>query len=86
MVELGWGQENPAFRQFFTSHFIPGATLEQQRWFNELERISTSPTNAVRFMQILSEIDVLELLPKVTCPTLSCIRRATPPCRSRKGA
>jgi pimeloyl-ACP methyl ester carboxylesterase len=60
MVELGWGQENPAFRQFFTSHFIPGATLEQQQWFNELERISTSPANAVRFMEILSDIDVQE--------------------------
>ena len=70
MVELGWGQENPAFRQFFTSHFIPGATLEQQQWFNELERISTSPANAVRFMEILSDIDVQELLPRVTCPTL----------------
>ena len=70
MVELGWGQENPAFRQFFTSHFIPGATLEQQQWFNELERISTSPANAVRFMEILSDIDVQELLHRVTCPTL----------------
>ena len=70
MVELGWGQENPAFRQFFSSQFIPGATLEQQQWFNELERISTSPANAVRFMEILSDIDVQELLPRVTCPTL----------------
>jgi pimeloyl-ACP methyl ester carboxylesterase/DNA-binding CsgD family transcriptional regulator len=70
MVELGWGQENPALRQFFTSHFIPGATLEQQHWFNELERISTSPANAVRFMEILGSIDVVDLLPKVTCPTL----------------
>jgi len=70
MVELGWGQENPAFRQFFTSHFIPGATLEQQHWFNELERISTSPANAVRFMEILGSIDVVDLLPKVACPTL----------------
>ena len=70
MVELGWGQENPAFRQFFTSHFIPGATLEQQQWFNELERISTSPANAVRFMQVLGEIDAQPLLKRVTCPTL----------------
>jgi len=70
MVELGWGQENPAFRQFFTSHFIPGATLEQQHWFNELERISTSPANAVRFIEILSNIEVVDLLPKVACPTL----------------
>ena len=24
LAELGWGQENPAFRQFFTTQFIPG--------------------------------------------------------------
>jgi pimeloyl-ACP methyl ester carboxylesterase len=70
MTELGWGQENPAFRQFFTSLFIPDATLEQQKWFNELQRISTSPANALRFMKVLSVINVQDLLPQVRCPTL----------------
>ena len=70
LATLGWGKENPAFRQFFTSQFIPGATMEQQRWFNELERISCSPENAVQFMRISQDIDVSELLPKVSCPTL----------------
>ena len=70
VMEMGWGGENPAFRQFFTSHFIPDASLEQQRWFNELQRISTSPANAVRFMKVLTEIDVEALLPRVECPTL----------------
>jgi pimeloyl-ACP methyl ester carboxylesterase/DNA-binding CsgD family transcriptional regulator len=70
LAELGWGQENAAFRQFFTSQFIPGGTMEQHRWFNELERISCSPANAVRFMLVTQEIDVVDLLPKVTCPAL----------------
>jgi class 3 adenylate cyclase/pimeloyl-ACP methyl ester carboxylesterase len=39
LVRLGWGQENPAFRQMFTSQFIPGATKEQADWFNEFQRI-----------------------------------------------
>jgi pimeloyl-ACP methyl ester carboxylesterase len=34
LMRLGWGQENPAFRQLFTSRFIPGATKEQADWFN----------------------------------------------------
>src|ERR1700730_978913 len=38
LMRLGWGQENPAVRQIFTSRFIPGATKEQADWFNELER------------------------------------------------
>src|SRR5215813_6329872 len=29
LVQQGWGQENPAFRQFFTSLFFPEATPEQ---------------------------------------------------------
>jgi pimeloyl-ACP methyl ester carboxylesterase/DNA-binding CsgD family transcriptional regulator len=70
LAELGWGQKNPAFRQFFTTQFIPDGTPEQHRWFNELERISTSPMNAGRFMRIFNDIDVVPLLPQVTCPTL----------------
>jgi pimeloyl-ACP methyl ester carboxylesterase/DNA-binding CsgD family transcriptional regulator len=70
LAELGWGNENPAFRQFFTSQFIPGGTAAQHHWFNELERISTSPENAARFMRVFNDIDVVDLLPQVQCPTL----------------
>jgi hypothetical protein len=30
LMRLGWGQENPAFRQLFTSQFIPGGTKEKR--------------------------------------------------------
>ena len=70
LAELGWGKETPAFRQLFTMQFIPGGTPEQHHWFNELERVSTSPQNAVRFMRVMDEIDVTALAPQVSCPTL----------------
>jgi len=70
LAEIGWGKENPAFRQFFTTLFIPDGTPEQHRWFNELERMSTSPRNAARFFRVLNQIDVADLAPKVACPTL----------------
>jgi len=70
LAELGWGQQNPAFRQFFTTQFIPGGSAEQHRWFNELGRVSTSPANAGRFMRVFNAIDVVDLLPLVACPTL----------------
>ncbi len=70
LAELGWGKADPSFRQFFTSQFIPGGTAEQHQWFNELERLSTSPHNAARFMREFARIDVMELLPRVSCPTL----------------
>jgi len=39
LVRVGWGRDNPAFRQVFTSLMIPGATLEQAQWVNDLQRV-----------------------------------------------
>jgi hypothetical protein len=49
---------------------MPGATLEQLQAFNELQRISCSPENAVRFLDEFKKIDVMEMAKKVKCPTL----------------
>ncbi|HEY5799361.1 MAG TPA: LuxR C-terminal-related transcriptional regulator, partial [Burkholderiaceae bacterium] len=70
LAELGWGKENPAFRQFFTTQMFPGGTPEQHRWLNELARISTTPHNAGKFMEQFNLIDVLSDLARVRCPTL----------------
>jgi class 3 adenylate cyclase/pimeloyl-ACP methyl ester carboxylesterase len=70
LMRLGWGQENPAFRQLFTSQFIPGGTKEQADWFNELQRISTSPEDAARNLSANGDTDITALLPQVTVPTL----------------
>ena len=70
LTRLGWGKENAAFRQLFTSQFIPGGTKEQADWFNELQRVTISPDMAVRFMEIGGEVDVTALLSRVTMPTL----------------
>ncbi len=70
LMELGWGRPDAAFRQFFTSQFLPQGTPEQHHWFNELERVSTSPRNAARMLRIFDLYDVVALLPMVRCPTL----------------
>jgi pimeloyl-ACP methyl ester carboxylesterase/DNA-binding CsgD family transcriptional regulator len=70
LIRVGWGRENPAFRQVFTSRFIPGGSLEQLRWFNELQRATASPENAARLFTTLTTIDVRHLGPKIACPTL----------------
>jgi class 3 adenylate cyclase/pimeloyl-ACP methyl ester carboxylesterase len=70
LIRLGWSQENPAFRQLFTSQFIPGATKEQADWFNELRRISTSPEDAVRNRVATGNFDVSAPLAQVSVPTL----------------
>ena len=33
LMRTGWGQDNPAFRQVFTSRFVPEATPQQMDWF-----------------------------------------------------
>lgn len=70
IVRLGWGKDNPAFRQMFTTLYMPDALPEHQDWWNELQRICTSPENAVQLMNAAGRIDVVDLLPNVKCPTL----------------
>jgi DNA-binding NarL/FixJ family response regulator len=70
LARLGWGNDNPAFRQVFTSRFIPGATDEQTQWFNDLCRKTTSPENAASLLEVRASVEVTELLAKVQAPTL----------------
>ena len=76
LVREGWGQDNPAFRQIFTSQMMPDATAEQMQWFNELQRRTTSPENAAKLRIAIDEIDVTDLLPNVQTPTLVIHRRS----------
>src|SRR5690606_17425268 len=32
LARVAWGQDNPAFRQVFTSRFFPGGSREQLDW------------------------------------------------------
>jgi DNA-binding winged helix-turn-helix (wHTH) protein/pimeloyl-ACP methyl ester carboxylesterase len=70
LIREGWGQDNPAARQMFTSLIVPDATQEEMRWFNELERISASAEIAIRLLHVLGDIDVTELLSLIAVPTL----------------
>ena len=40
LVELGWGRNDPAVQQFFTTTMIPDATPEQVAALNEQQRLS----------------------------------------------
>jgi pimeloyl-ACP methyl ester carboxylesterase/DNA-binding CsgD family transcriptional regulator len=70
LIQLGWGQDNPAFRQVFTTLFMPDATPEQTRSLNELQRRTTSPANAVLFEEAFYALDVTDLARRVQVPTL----------------
>jgi len=70
MVRVGWGQDDPAFRRFFTSSFIPDAPAELWESFAELLRRTSSAENAARLIESWNEIDVTEEATRVTAPTL----------------
>jgi pimeloyl-ACP methyl ester carboxylesterase/DNA-binding CsgD family transcriptional regulator len=70
LVELGWGQDNPAFLQMFTSQFFPAATPAQAHAFNEIQRRATSPATAARLMRAFADLDASPALACVRAPTL----------------
>lgn len=70
LTETGWGSDNPAYRHMFSRTFMPDANAEEYAWFDEFQRLTTSPRNAVRFLEAFSTIDVRDLLAQVQCPTL----------------
>ena len=48
MIRAGWATDGPASSGACSpTSFIPDATEEQMRWFDDLQRMSTSPENAV---------------------------------------
>ena len=70
MVRLGWGSDNPVFRQAFTQRFLPGGTHEQVDWYNALCRDTVLPEMAVRLLSVRAQCDISDLLPQVRVPTL----------------
>lgn len=70
LSRTGWGSDNPVFRQMFTSLYIPGGTREQLGWWNELQRVSTSPENAEQLQIAFGNIDVSAMLSLVSVPSL----------------
>ena len=70
LMRQGWGKEKSPFRQMFASLYLPEANDEQIGWWTDLQRIVTSPENAVRLRQVIDELDVSERLSMIRTPTL----------------
>ena len=70
MIRVGWAREDPLFRRVFTTIFIPDATEEQMRWFDDLQRMSTSPENAVASRIARQAVDIYADIPRISAPTL----------------
>jgi pimeloyl-ACP methyl ester carboxylesterase/DNA-binding SARP family transcriptional activator len=75
LTRTGWDEDNPAFRQLFTSLFIPDSDTTAQQWFNTTQRLSTSGENAYAIQRCGADLDIEHLLPLVKAPTLVAHRR-----------
>lgn len=70
LVREGWGGDQDSYREFFTSQFFPDASIEHHRWLNRVQRITATPEVAERIMCMNAAINIADLLPKITVPTL----------------
>jgi pimeloyl-ACP methyl ester carboxylesterase/DNA-binding CsgD family transcriptional regulator len=70
LIETGWNEENPAFRQVFTSLFLPEASAEQQHSFGELMRLTSKPSVAASILRNYGVVDIMSRLADVRAPTL----------------
>jgi pimeloyl-ACP methyl ester carboxylesterase/DNA-binding winged helix-turn-helix (wHTH) protein len=70
ILRQGWEDDNSALLGIFNSVLFPGASSEQIKWYASLLRLSTSAENAIKNLRASEDIDIVDLLPKVSVPTL----------------
>ena len=70
LIELGWNDDNPAFRQLLSTRMFPHATPAQAAELDRLCRNSASPAHVARMMMTTGEADVSALLADIVCPAL----------------
>jgi len=69
-AEIGWGADDPNFRQVFVHRMFREATIEQLRAFDAVQRNTISGINAARFLKVGFEVDIQDLARQVRCPVL----------------
>jgi pimeloyl-ACP methyl ester carboxylesterase/DNA-binding CsgD family transcriptional regulator len=70
LIKVGWARPQHHFRRVFTSMMIPGATEEQMRWLDELQRVAASASTASLSLRQRAAADCTDLLPQLDLPTL----------------
>ena len=70
LIKVGFGRPDSTFRRVFTSLMIPGASEEQMRWLDDLQRVAVSASTAFAARQERFKADADALLPELTMPTL----------------
>jgi pimeloyl-ACP methyl ester carboxylesterase/DNA-binding CsgD family transcriptional regulator len=70
-ARLGWGTGSPALRQVFAAKFMGESTEAQRQAFDERQRVTSTAEMAERYLRAMFALDVKDLAPHVTCPTIA---------------
>lgn len=70
MMRAGWDDEYPSLRDLMAEIIVPGASIEDRRRFAEDMREMISPENLGMYREVLDNIDITNLLPRVEAPCL----------------
>lgn len=74
----GWREGDRSFRRFFGSQFFAGGLPRKWDEFTAYQQRTVSPANGARFLEAQSRLDVTDLAPRVSCPTLIVHSRDDP--------
>lgn len=70
LMRVGWGGAEPAFRQVFSSIYIPSAGEAEKRWYDEMQQASSTGEMAARLWLSRSDTDITETARRVRQPAL----------------
>jgi pimeloyl-ACP methyl ester carboxylesterase len=70
LMRVGWGGTVPAFRQVFSAIFIPSASEEQKRWYDDMQQASSSGEMAARLWESSTQIEISDTVRRITQPAL----------------
>jgi pimeloyl-ACP methyl ester carboxylesterase/DNA-binding CsgD family transcriptional regulator len=66
----GWGTGSLALRQVFVAKFMGESTEAQRQAFDERQRVTSTAEVAEEYLRAMFALDVTDLAPRVSCPTL----------------
>jgi pimeloyl-ACP methyl ester carboxylesterase/DNA-binding CsgD family transcriptional regulator len=70
LITVGWAREDPVFRRVFTSRYIPDASEEQMRWFDDLQRMCGPAENVLASRITRQGEDISAEVAAIRVPTL----------------
>jgi RNA polymerase sigma factor (sigma-70 family) len=70
LMRVGWGGAVPAFRQVFSSTYIPSAGEEQKRWYDDMQQASSTGEMAARLWQSRTQTEISATARRITQPAL----------------